>query len=475
MDSDFNGDGLRDTAIADPEATVAGKERAGLIRVILGGGKGVVEVSQSMPNILDTAEEGDQFGFSFSSYDADLDGCSDLAVGVPYEDVGDITDAGTVHLLYGSPSGIGQARDSVFTQGATQRLGDTAEVGDLVGYSVATTTSSTSTPYLLIGTPGEDTGTVADAGMVSAVYGAAAQVAAITQDSPGVWEGSEAHDRFGFSLAAAGNWFTVGAPGESTGSVKAVGAITVFKASLNTSGIPDPAWGAFQQRRMLTSDSGAEAGDGFGTALGMAAHRPATAATPTDALIAIGVPGEDYGSIADTGGVQIAQVTATGEAAWHGWIQQGRAGVHGLAEPGDRFGQALAAANTSPSAVSTAATMRLAIGVPGEDTDDDTGTPLTDTGGVALMPLLGSAGAEDVWLEAGDGLPATAASHLLAGLNLFATRSALYVGLPYARSTDRAVHYYPWSTGAGGSPAQSWRPGTGGIPAENTAFGTATR
>ncbi|WP_187645659.1 FG-GAP repeat protein [Streptomyces sp. TRM49041] len=66
----------------------------------------------------DGAEAGDQFGFSFSVYDANKDGCSDLAVGIPYEDVGTVPDAGLVHLIFGSTAGIGQgAADKGFQAG----------------------------------------------------------------------------------------------------------------------------------------------------------------------------------------------------------------------------------------------------------------------------------------------------------------------------------------------------------------------
>ncbi|MFI6285029.1 VCBS repeat-containing protein [Streptomyces sp. NPDC051018] len=472
VDTDFNGDGLRDTAIADPEATVSGQRRAGLIRVVLGGGKGVVEVSQDMPNVSDSAEAGDGFGFSFAVYDADLDGCSDLAVGIPHEDVDTVEDAGLVHLVHGSTLGIGLGKKDVgFAQGASRLLHEVPEKGDLVGYSVATTVSATGHPYLIIGTPGEDLPSGPDTGLVNAVQSVAFDVATITQDSPGVWETAEAHDRFGYSVAAAGNWFTVGVPGESIGPARAAGAISVFKASIDINGIPAPAWGSGQARNGV-GDSHAEAGDGYGTSVAMAAHRTTTTTPPGDALIAAGVPGEDLGSIADAGGVQIGQVTWDSRAVWHSWITQDSADMEAVAEAGDRFGQSVVAANTSPVVVGTAATMRLAAGAPGEDS----GTGVTDTGGVGLLPLLGAPGVSDVWLEAGDGIPAEPADHLLAGLNLgTAGGTAVLVGLPYAKTGDRAVHSYPWTTGGGGSPAGTWKPGQGGIPADNAAFGTAIR
>lgn len=38
-ESDFNGDGIRDTAIADPEATANGVSKAGVVHIVYGGGK----------------------------------------------------------------------------------------------------------------------------------------------------------------------------------------------------------------------------------------------------------------------------------------------------------------------------------------------------------------------------------------------------------------------------------------------------
>ncbi|MGW5675112.1 integrin alpha [Streptomyces sp. NPDC003860] len=474
VDSDFNGDGVRDTAIADPEATVSGKERAGLVRVVLGGGKGVAELSQDTPNVSDAPEDGDRFGFSLAAYDANGDGCSDLAVGVPYEDIGTTEDAGLVQLLYGSPAGLlqGTPISQGLRQGADGWVGEHAEAGDLFGYSLATTVSATDVGYLVIGSPGEDAAAGPDIGMVVALYGADLKVSRFTQDSPGIWETAEPNDRFGYSIAAAGPWFTVGIPGESIDQQKGAGAISVFRASINVDGIPDPKWSGGQVRNGL-GDSSAEAGDGYGTSVAMGpCCAPASALNkPASAVIAVGVPGEDVGSITDAGGVQVAQVTATGGAAWHAWITQDTPGVEGDAEPGDRFGQNVGIVQRHATLPPSDTLGRVLAGVPGEDAGRDVGAPVTDVGGVAVLPFVGPPGTGDVWLEPGDGVPATPADHVLTGLNLFATRNAFYLGLPYARSTDRAVHSYPWDVAPGGVPTESWRPGAGGIPPANTAFG----
>lgn len=105
--TDFNGDGVTDTIIADPGATVGGAARAGLVRVVLGGGKGVFEISQATSGMNATPERGDQFGYARAAYDADGDSCTDLVVGAPYEDVPqdgkNLIDAGRIWVVHGPP------------------------------------------------------------------------------------------------------------------------------------------------------------------------------------------------------------------------------------------------------------------------------------------------------------------------------------------------------------------------------------
>ncbi|MFE7620493.1 FG-GAP repeat protein [Streptomyces sp. NPDC057496] len=109
--TDFNGDGLVDNVVTDPQATVGGVPQAGLVRVLYGGDRGVSEISQATPGMGVSPERGDQFGSAVAWTDFNGDGCSDLVIGTPYEDTGgsgaDIKDTGCLHIVYGSPTGIG--------------------------------------------------------------------------------------------------------------------------------------------------------------------------------------------------------------------------------------------------------------------------------------------------------------------------------------------------------------------------------
>lgn len=471
--SDFNGDGVRDSVIADPDAPVSGKERAGLVHILLGGGKGVVEISQDTTNVADAPEAGDRFGFSLAVYDANKDGCSDLAVGIPYEDVGTVVDAGYVQVVFGSPTAVGSELPSKgFIQGETQPLGGGPETGDLLGYALGAGTSTTGFPYLAIGVPGEDGAAGTDMGLLGYVYGTSYSAVNVSQDSAGVWEEEEAYDRFGAAITATDQYFAVGAPGESVGTVTFAGGVQVFRPSINTDGVPDPLYGLHQERTVTVDDVTAETDDGFGTTLSMAPYRPSGTATVTDAILAIGAPGEDIGTVADAGAVRTYQIKSDGTVAVLNWIDQNTAGVDGDAEAGDYFGQRLAAVNTTTNVVSTTATMRLAVGAPGEESTAEA----PEAGGVQLFSLLGAPGAEDTWIEPGAGIPSGPSPRTYAGISLGAGPSLLYVGLPYGPAAERAVHGFPWNAATGSTPTQTWKPGEGGIPAAGAvAFGATVR
>ncbi|MGP4010191.1 FG-GAP repeat domain-containing protein [Streptomyces sp. 4N124] len=472
MDSDFNGDGARDTVIADPEATVNGVARAGAVHVVYGGGKGNLQLTQALASVPGEPEVDDRYGFSLAVYDANLDGCSDLVVGIPYEDMGTVRDGGNVHLLYGSTEGLGSgAAAKEFYQGTDKPLGSGQEAGDWTGYSVAAGKTSGGAPFLVIGSPGEDVGTVQDAGMVSYVRGTTYTVANFHQDTDtagAVPSVPELNDRFGWSIAATPTHFAIGAPGEGVGQGPFAGIGVIFNHTL-ISGVPEPQVGIAQDSTGV--DSEPEIGDGFGTSLAMVPYRPSGATSTTESLLAVGVPNEDTGSGTDAGVVHIFRVPATGAASELQYVTEDAENVDGEAETGDFYGQRLAAVNSAPNSTTTGTTARLAIGVPGEESAEEH----PDKGGVQIVPMVGPLGGSDHWIDPGYGIGDVVEPRMLTGMSLGASPSLLYVGVPYGPASARAVYGFPWDVANGGAPTQTFRPGEGGIPAGGVAFGAGVR
>ncbi|MFD6974539.1 integrin alpha [Streptomyces sp. NPDC059949] len=472
VESDFNGDGIRDTAIADPEATVNGASKAGVVHIVYGGGKGALALTQEAAK-SGGSEPGDQFGYAMAVYDADLDGCSDLAIGAPHEDVGTLVDAGRVVVVHGAPTGLGGGKVTTqYVQGAAPVTGVAAEADDWMGYSLAAGKSSTGVPFLAIGAPGEDVGTSPEAGAVIYVSGTTTVTAGlVTQDGTtagAVPDTVEPYDRFGASLAATPTHLAIGSPGEAQGVIADAGAVTIFSHVL-VSGVPKPL-------SVITQDSpnvfgACETGDGYATSLAAVPHRAAGATSTTESLLVVGSPGEDLTTGMDAGAVQVFRLDAAGAFTETAWIDQNVANVLSEAEAGDHFGQRVAAANTAVDDTSTPTDTRVAVGVPGEEGPNG----LPDRGQVHILPLVGPPGDSDVVLAPGYGVPATAAPRQYAGMSIGGSGAGLYVGMPYGPAEGRAVHLFPWNVATAGAPSQTFKPGEGGIPADAATFGTVVR
>jgi hypothetical protein len=410
--TDFNGDGVEDIAIADPKAAVGGKDGAGLVRIVYGGGRGTTSVNQDLDWVPGGSEEGDWFGESIDTVDYNQDGYTDLVVGTPSEDLDKATDAGMVDVLYGAPGGIGtgSVKDTHFEQdtGTGSIAGSAPETGDRMGQAVAAGTTASGEPFLVIGVPGEAIGSVPKAGMAfyvrdSTSVGITTANVGITQDSSGVPGAVEANDAFGSSVAADANHFAIGAPNEAIGTDAAAGK-------------------------------------------------------------------------ADAGNVITLRISAAGSFTQLNVYSSGTASddVVGTSEAGDRFGQTLAAVNTSPAAVSSAATMKLAVGAPGEAV----GTA-AKAGAVTTFSLLGSPGAADRWIEAGTaGIPGPAGAGQQLGTSLHYTGTQLYVGMPYGPAAYGALHALPMSNATAGGPnaaVTTYQPGQSGLPAAGGRFGYPAR
>ena len=106
--ADFDRDGYADLAIGVPGEGTGTLTSAGALNVLYGTPDGISASGDQLWEqgelvLEDGTEENDRFGWALSAGDFDGDGAADLAVGVPYEDIGNAEDGGAVHVLYGAP------------------------------------------------------------------------------------------------------------------------------------------------------------------------------------------------------------------------------------------------------------------------------------------------------------------------------------------------------------------------------------
>jgi hypothetical protein len=173
---DFDGDGFSDLAVGVYQEDVFGVSNAGAVNVLYGSASGLTADGnqfwhQDSPGIEDQIETSDHFGYALASGDFDGDGFSDLAVGVPREDFGDISSAGAANVLYGSPAGL-SADGNQFWHQERDGLPDLLETGDRFGHALAAGDfDGDGFSDLAVGVPEEGIGAVNRAGAVNVLYG----------------------------------------------------------------------------------------------------------------------------------------------------------------------------------------------------------------------------------------------------------------------------------------------------------------
>lgn len=480
--ADFNGDGVEDIAIADAKASVGGGAGAGLVRLVYGGGKGTEQIDQDLDWVPGAAEAGDGFGSAIDTVDYDQDGYTDLVVGTPGEDLDGNADAGMVDVLYGSPDGLGSGdlknKHLEQGQGTGALAGVASEADDRMGAALAAGTAATGRSWIVIGTPGEANGTLAESGVAYYVYDDTSRI--LHQDLPTEVPGvSEAGDKFGAAVTGDENFFAIGAPGETVETASDSGTVALFSHTLETDGRPTTIGGMDQNNDAVTG--AAEAGDEFGAALAMTAYRTSGSATADSSMLVIGSPGEttavDGTDRVDAGRAVLVQIDSKG--AWN-YVRElrqadGTDTVAGTSESGDRMGESLTAINTAPHQVATAATLKVAVGTPGEAAGS-----AAEAGAIHTFSMIGAAGDNDLWIEAGDGdgIPgAPTAGHRL-GESIHFTGTQLYAGMPYGPVSYGSLYALPMgNTYPGGTdgPVTTYQPGTGGLPAAGSQFGSAAR
>lgn len=209
---DFDGDGYDDLAVGIEGEDNGSVVNSGAVHVFYGSGAGIDAVNdwyfqQSTSGMADSSEVADFFGYSLAAGDYDGDGYCDLAVGVPREDIDALDDAGAVHVVFGTTSGLAVPGNQFWHQGVTG-MDNAAEGLDLFGYSLAAGDfDRDGFDDLAVGIPYEDNGAIVDSGAVHVIYGAGGGLGVagnwfFHQNTPGMADDTEVNDSFGFSVAA---------------------------------------------------------------------------------------------------------------------------------------------------------------------------------------------------------------------------------------------------------------------------------
>ncbi len=346
---DFDNDGYDDLVIGAPGEDVSGVVDAGAIHVLFGSSEGLIAAGdlflhRNSSGVNGSAGSGDFFGRSLAVGDFNDDGRDDLAVGVPFDHVSGVSDAGSVHVFYGNASGLSTSNDEIWHRGTTGINGPLQTSGNFGRALAAGDFDGDGYHDLVAGAPFDGVSGVGQAGSVSVIYGSASGLTQagddyIHRDSSGIKGSPDWLDRFGFAVAAGdfdGDGYdelAVGVPQDDIGGEIYAGSVHVINGSSTGLTEADEIW----HRNSDGIRGSAAAGDLFGWSLTTGRF---DSGNKED--LAIGVPKDDPQGFEDTGSVHVLYgssngLTKVGDEVWH----QGVDGIRGNNEDGDQFGYSL--------------------------------------------------------------------------------------------------------------------------------------
>ncbi len=422
VSADFNGDSFPDLAAGVHGEAVGSIQTAGGVHVFYGTAAGLDAAGnqilhQGSPGIDDDPETDDRFGWALGAGDFDGDGYDDLAVGAIWEDLEGVgaTNAGAVHVIYGSASGLNAAGSQVWYEDSPGLPGTSASQDQFGAALAAGDFDHDGHDDLVIGVPWNDTA-VQDSGVVYVIYGAdsgldAASAEVWYQGLGAIADATEVGDRFGHAVATGdldGDRFcdlAVGAPFEDIGDANAADAGAVHVLFGSAGGLTATGNQLWHQDVAGMSEV-CEVGDELGNALAIGDFDGDSFAD-----LAVGVDGEDVPGYADQGIALVLYGTAVGptSSGQQEWIA--------AREEGLRFGWSMAASDFDGDGHDD-----LAVGEPWRDVG---AAPVVDAGAVVVLrgssSGLTSVGAHQWAQDSDPDIAGTAEAGDLFGLALAAT------------------------------------------------------
>ncbi len=452
-------------------------------------GRGSREISESTAGIAGNADPGDFIAAALATGDFDGDGNADALVGGPNEDLGKKADAGQIHVVYGSNSGL-RSRNKLIHQGTAEVVGKSA-AGDRFGAAVVSGDfDNDGIDDAAIGVPGKDLEGIGDAGKVVVLYGrkkkglSGVRSASLSQLQEGLGGAAGTRHEFGHSLATGdfnNDGYTdlaVGVPGHSTSATRG-GAVAVVYGG--PGGLSAAGADTVTQNTQGMGDA-TDAGDQLGWAVDAGDFN-----NDGHDDLAVGVPGETLVSAEPGAGVVhviygsasgiITDVTPdVGEGApppnpvatvTSVTFSEDTPGVKGPTEARDAFGASLAVGNFDGNAYDD-----LAIGVPGESKGVNVSSGLVHVLDGSATGLTGRGAAK--LGQAGKAVPTDATAGDEFGLAIVAGdfngngRDDLAVGVPGERVGSKnsagIVHVFVGrKSGISKKGVQTWQPGEDGV------------